>query len=148
MILRIPLIFSRNASTRAPYRKRKPTPGASPQPPSVPSGIATHFRVTLHRSAIGLPSRIAKTLEALGIRRRMQTIFHRHSPDIAGKILKVKELVEVENVGKHEVQTAAQMRAERKAVRGYEVVQRRNPSGFLTFKQAASQRNAATPATS
>ena len=140
MILRIPAVFARNMSTRLPYRRPKPKLGALPETPSAPS-TPTHFRITLHRSAIGLPSRIAKTLEALGIHRRMQTVFHKHSPDIAGKILKVKELVEVSNVGADEIITQKQMRQQRKAVRGYEVLQRRNPSGLLTFKQAASQRN-------
>ncbi|KAM6503875.1 hypothetical protein JOM56_000818, partial [Amanita muscaria] len=34
------------------------------------------------------------TLKSLGLHRRMQTAYHRHSLDIAGKILFVKELVE------------------------------------------------------
>lgn len=60
---------------------------------STPSAF---FRITLRRSAIGLPERTRGVLAALGLRRRMQTVFHPVSPQFAGMILKVKELVEVE----------------------------------------------------
>ncbi|PTD04351.1 hypothetical protein FCULG_00001465 [Fusarium culmorum] len=63
------------------------------------------FRITLHRSAIGLPERTRGVLAALGLRRRMQTVFHpctRSSP--------VKELVRVQEVdrvlSKREVKAA------------------------------------------
>lgn len=82
----------------------------------------THFRITLRRSAISLPSNIKGTLVALGLHRRMQTVYHRHTPDIAGKILRVKELVQVENVPTSAVRTKTEQRQERKAVRGYEKV--------------------------
>jgi len=131
-------------ATRAPYRTSKPLPGAplpipttSASTQSPVSSAPTHYRITLHRSAIGLPDRIARTLTALGIHKRMQTVYHVHSPDIAGKLLKVKELVQVTNVSAEEVRTPAQARLERKAVRGYEVVQRKNKTGYLTFAEAA-----------
>ncbi|KAF8322567.1 hypothetical protein DL93DRAFT_2047921, partial [Clavulina sp. PMI_390] len=82
----------------------------------------THYAITLHRSAIGLPDKTSRTLEALGIHRRMQTVYHRFSPDIAGKILAVKELVQVRNVPASAVRTPEEARNERRAVRGYEVV--------------------------
>ncbi|KAH9976127.1 hypothetical protein BGW80DRAFT_1117702, partial [Lactifluus volemus] len=82
----------------------------------------THFRVTLRRSAISLGHRIQGTLAALGLRRRMQTVYHPHTPEAAGMILAVKELVEVENVPSSAVRTAGQQRAERKAPRGFTVV--------------------------
>jgi len=147
MIIRTPAIFARRSiSTRAPYRTPKPLPGAplpistspsSSSSTSSPLTTPTHYRVTLHRSAIGLPERISRTLAALGIHKRMQTVYHLHSPDIAGKLLKVKELVQVTNVSADQVRTPAQAKAERKAVRGYEVVQRKNSTGYLTFAQAA-----------
>lgn len=56
------------------------------------------FRITLHRSAIGLPERTRGVLAALGLRRRMQTVFHPVEPQFAGMILKVKELVRVREV--------------------------------------------------
>ncbi|UNI19909.1 39S ribosomal protein L33, mitochondrial [Purpureocillium takamizusanense] len=56
------------------------------------------FRITLHRSAIGLPERTRGVLAALGLRRRAQTVFHPVEPQFAGMILKVKELVRVQEV--------------------------------------------------
>lgn len=58
----------------------------------------THFRVTLRRSAIGLPKHAGRVLESLGLHKRLQSVYHRQSPDAAGAILAVKELVHVENV--------------------------------------------------
>lgn len=58
---------------------------------------------------------------ALGLHRRMQTVYHAHSPEAAGKILKVKELVEVENVPAKAVRSQSEQRKERKASRGYQV---------------------------
>jgi large subunit ribosomal protein L30 len=56
------------------------------------------FRITLHRSAIGLPKRTRGVLEALGLHKRTQTVFHPVNPQFAGMIMKVKELVKVEEV--------------------------------------------------
>ncbi|KAG5976218.1 hypothetical protein E4U55_007429 [Claviceps digitariae] len=58
----------------------------------------SYFRITLQRSAIGLPTRIRGVLAALGLRKRMQTVFHPVEPHFAGMIMKVKELVSVEEV--------------------------------------------------
>ncbi|CAG9979360.1 unnamed protein product [Clonostachys byssicola] len=58
------------------------------------------FRITLHRSSIGLPERTRGVLNALGLRRRGRTVFHPVSPQFAGMIFKVKELVRVEEVEK------------------------------------------------
>ncbi|CDO77917.1 hypothetical protein BN946_scf184727.g6 [Trametes cinnabarina] len=81
----------------------------------------THFRITLRRSAIALPKNIKGTLVALGLHRRLQTVYHRHTPDIAGKILTVKELVSVANVPASAVRNKLEQRMERKAPRGYVV---------------------------
>ena len=85
----------------------------------------THFKITLRRSAISLGDKIKGTLKALGIHRRFQTVYFPHSPEVAGKILRVKELVEVENVPTHMVMTKQQQRQTRKAPRGYKVVDTR-----------------------
>lgn len=82
----------------------------------------THFKITLRRSAISLGDAIKGTLVSLGIHRRFQTVYHRHSPEVAGKILRVKELVEVENVPENLVRTKQQQRQDRKAPRGYKVI--------------------------
>ncbi|GJD04648.1 Ribosomal protein L30 [Colletotrichum higginsianum IMI 349063] len=63
------------------------------------------FRITLHRSAIGLPKSTRGVLDALGLHRRSQTVFHPVSPQFAGMILKVKELVRVEEVDRAMSQT-------------------------------------------
>ncbi|KAG0143382.1 hypothetical protein CROQUDRAFT_185055 [Cronartium quercuum f. sp. fusiforme G11] len=63
----------------------------------------THYRITLFRSAIGLPKPKRDTLASLGLKKRMQTVYHRHSPDMAGLILNVKELLKVENVTEAEM---------------------------------------------
>ena len=52
----------------------------------------------------------------------MQTVYHPHTPEAAGMILAVKELVEVQNVPASAVRTAGQQRAERKGPRGFVVV--------------------------
>jgi large subunit ribosomal protein L30 len=79
----------------------------------------THFRVTLRRSAISLPAKFKGTLAALGLRRRHQTVYHAHTPEAAGMVLRVKELVEVSNVRAADVRSAAEQKQERKASRGY-----------------------------
>ncbi|KAF8657147.1 hypothetical protein AX16_002261 [Volvariella volvacea WC 439] len=82
----------------------------------------THFKITLRRSAISLGDRMKGTLVSLGLHRRHQTVYHRHSPEVAGKILAAKELLEVENVPESAVRTKQEMRQDRKAPRGYKVV--------------------------
>ncbi|TQB68949.1 hypothetical protein MPDQ_002575 [Monascus purpureus] len=54
----------------------------------------SYFRITLIRSAIGLPRRTTDVLKALGLKKRMATVFHPVSQSVAGQIMKVKELVE------------------------------------------------------
>ncbi|KAK7425267.1 ATP citrate lyase subunit 1 [Neonectria magnoliae] len=81
-------------------RSQRHTSGTSPQPPleETKKKAMSYFRITLHRSAIGLPERTRGVLAALGLRRRMQTVFHPVHPQFAGMILKVKELVRVQEV--------------------------------------------------
>ncbi|KAF7588076.1 39S ribosomal protein L33, mitochondrial [Aspergillus hancockii] len=43
----------------------------------------SYFRVTLVRSAIGLPRRTTDVLKALGLKKRMATVFHPVSPSVA-----------------------------------------------------------------
>ncbi|KAI0830410.1 ribosomal protein L30, ferredoxin-like fold domain-containing protein [Hypoxylon sp. FL0890] len=75
------------------------------------------FRITLHRSAIGLPQRTRGVLAALGLRKRSQTVFHPVSPQFAGMLLKVKELVKVEEVER--ALSPKEMREERKPEPGF-----------------------------
>ena len=60
----------------------------------------SYFRITLIRSAIGLPEKSTNVLKALGLRKRMATVFHPVSPAVAGQIMKVKELLAVREVDK------------------------------------------------
>ncbi|KAF2141343.1 uncharacterized protein K452DRAFT_288042 [Aplosporella prunicola CBS 121167] len=57
-----------------------------------------YFRITLLRSAIGLPEKTRGVLAALGLRKRMRTVFHPVSQSVAGQIFRVKELVDVQEV--------------------------------------------------
>ena len=81
----------------------------------------THFKITLRRSAIALGEKKQKTLLSLGITRRSQTVYMPHCPQVAGKILLLKELVEVKNVPASAVRTKQEQRKERKAPKGYVV---------------------------
>ena len=96
----------------------------TPPPSESSSSPNSYYKITLLRSAIALGARKKATLVSLGIHRRMQTVYHPHSPEFAGKILAVKELVRVENVPKDAVRTKTEQRQERKASRGYVILDR------------------------
>lgn len=69
------------------------------------------------RSGIGLPRRTQGILKALGLRYRMQTVFYPVTPEVAGQIMKVKELVAVAEVEK--ALTKQEVHEERKPDPGY-----------------------------
>ncbi|CDZ97684.1 Ribosomal protein L30, ferredoxin-like fold domain [Phaffia rhodozyma] len=71
-------------------------------PPS--AGPVTHYRITLRRSAIGLPEKVRATCEQLGLTKRDRTVFHPFSATTAGGILRIKELIEVRNVSWDEME--------------------------------------------
>ena len=86
----------------------------------------SYFRITLMRSAIGLPRKSENVLKALGLRKRMATVFHPVTPSVAGQIMRVKELVAVSEVDK--------------PMTKQEVHQQRVPdSGFYVESRAADQ---------
>ncbi|WFD21243.1 hypothetical protein MCAP1_003504 [Malassezia caprae] len=74
---------------------------------STEASPTTHYRITLRRSAIGLPKRTGRIVEALGLRKRLQSVYHMQSPTIAGMVLAIKELVHVENVRQLELPAVA-----------------------------------------
>jgi large subunit ribosomal protein L30 len=78
-----------------------------------------YFKITLIRSAIGLTTKTRGVLAALGLRRRMWTVYHPVTPDTAGQILKVKELVAVSEVD--QALTRAEQKASRRPEPGYYV---------------------------
>jgi ribosomal protein L30 len=86
------------------------------------SAAPKFFKVTQLKSTIGLPKLYKETLETLGLRRRNQTVYHKITPQQAGQIARVKELVKVElsPVYKDKVQ----MREERKSDPGFIVTKR------------------------
>ncbi|KAI4125062.1 MAG: hypothetical protein LQ338_004484 [Usnochroma carphineum] len=75
------------------------------------------FKITLIRSAIGLPAKTTGVLKALGLRKRMATVFHPVSPQVAGQIMAVKELVAVSEVER--AMSKAEFKATRKPDTGY-----------------------------
>ncbi|PWY87262.1 mitochondrial 54S ribosomal protein YmL33 [Aspergillus sclerotioniger CBS 115572] len=84
--------------------------------------MSSYFRITLMRSAIGLPRRTHDVLKALGLKKRMATVFHPVSPSVAGNIMKVKELVQVQEVDRR--LTKQEVHLERKPDPGYYVEKR------------------------
>jgi large subunit ribosomal protein L30 len=104
-----------NNGTAAP-----PAPSRVTCHASRPSPVLLHH--DLRRSAISLGAHVQGTVAALGLRARMQTVYRTHTPEAAGMILAMKELVEVRNVLASAVRTAGQQRVERKATCGFVVV--------------------------
>ncbi|RMZ87288.1 hypothetical protein DV736_g5483, partial [Chaetothyriales sp. CBS 134916] len=81
-----------------------------------------YFRITLIRSAIGLPAKSGNVLKALGLRKRMATVFHPVTPSVAGQIMMVKELVAVSEVDKPK--TKKEVHQERVPDRGFYIESR------------------------
>nr|POE54225.1 54s ribosomal protein l33, mitochondrial [Quercus suber] len=71
------------------------------------------------RSAIGLPKKVSGVLAALGLRKRLRTVYHPVTPDVAGQIFAVKELVDVQEVSQRLSNT--QMKELRKPEKGWYV---------------------------
>lgn len=74
------------------------------------------------RSAIGLPEKTRGVLSALGLHKRMRTVIHPVNLDTAGQIMKVKELVDVQEVEQR--LTKEQIKMERKPDPGFYVEKR------------------------
>ncbi|KAJ2145257.1 39S ribosomal protein L33, mitochondrial [Coemansia sp. RSA 353] len=78
------------------------------------------WRITLKRSPIGLHPKTRENARVLGLTRCGHVVYRHVSPEMAGKILKVKELVKIELVDQIEpVKT--------KAPTGFEIIGRLNP---------------------
>ncbi|KAG0353925.1 hypothetical protein BC939DRAFT_460102 [Gamsiella multidivaricata] len=85
------------------------------------ASLATgHYKVTRTRSLIGVPKSTIKVLKSLGLGRKIgRPVFQPHDPSAAGKILKVKELVKVENMSGP---VPAEGYQRTRATKGYKVV--------------------------
>ena len=60
--------------------------------------MAKKLAITLKRSLIGRKPDQRKTVQALGLRKRHQTVNHQDNPAIRGMIKKVSHMVEVKEV--------------------------------------------------
>ncbi|KAF2745956.1 hypothetical protein M011DRAFT_478720 [Sporormia fimetaria CBS 119925] len=89
------------------------TPGY--RTPSTPT--MAYFRITLMRSGIGMPAKIQGVLHALGLKKRMTTVYHPVTPSVAGQIMRIKELVDVKEVDK--ALTKKEIHAARRPDPGY-----------------------------
>ncbi|GAF75609.1 unnamed protein product [marine sediment metagenome] len=58
----------------------------------------TKLKITWRKSAIGYAANQRRTIRALGLRRLRQVVEHSDSPVVRGMILRVRHLVEVEEV--------------------------------------------------
>ncbi|KAI0577539.1 RpmD, Ribosomal protein L30L7E [Pyrenophora tritici-repentis] len=97
-------------------------PTTSPVPPHAIQPNMPYFRITLMRSGIGMPQKTQGVLHALGLRKRMTTVYHPVSQSVAGQIMRIKELVDVKEV--EYPKTKEQMRKERRPEKGYYVEMR------------------------
>lgn len=95
-----------------------------------------YFRVTLLRSAIGLPKKYSGVLQALGLTRRMRTVYLPVQKDIAGQIFSVKELVDVQEV-QHKL-TNRTMKELRKPDAGFYVESRASAQRTQNSTQGAT----------
>ncbi|KAK7544053.1 mitochondrial 54S ribosomal protein uL30m [Phyllosticta citribraziliensis] len=96
-----------------------------------------YFRITLLRSAIALPKKTQGTLAALGLRKRMSTVYHPVTQSVAGMIMRVKELVDV-----HEVEkplSKAEQRELRRPDPGYFVEKRASERSSETTLETTSE---------
>ena len=94
-----------------------------------------YWKVTLMRSGIGLSKKRNDTLVALGLRKRFRTVYKQVNPQMAGLLVRVKELIRVELVD--EVKTKEEMKAERKKEKGY-VVESVGGTGYVSPANATS----------
>lgn len=81
-----------------------------------------YFRITLLRSAIGLPKPTTGVLKALGLHKRFATVYYPVSQQVAGQIFAVKELVDVQEV--EQKFTKKQLKSLRKPDLGFYVEKR------------------------
>lgn len=80
------------------------------------------FRITLLRSAIGLPKQSSRVLAALGLTKRLATVYQPVTPSTAGQVFAVKELVDVEEV--EQALTKQQMKDLRRPEPGFYIESR------------------------
>lgn len=92
-----------------------------------------YFRITLVRSGIGMPQKVQGVLKALGLRKRMTTVYYPVSQSVAGQIMRIKELVDVKEVERPV--SKEQMRKARRPDPGYYVERRGTEGDVLEARQ-------------
>ncbi|KAK6500844.1 39S ribosomal protein L33, mitochondrial [Arthrobotrys conoides] len=90
------------------------------------------FKVTLIRSSIGMPQKKVGVLKALGLRKRMRTVFHKITPATAGQLMKVKELIALSTTDQK--MTRREMHEKRQPPPGFVV----EKSKFLRSEESSS----------
>lgn len=80
------------------------------------------YKITLVRSLIGTPKATRTIVKTLGLGKRGSTVYRRATPAIAGSILRVKELVDVQL--SETSLTKEEQRILRKSNPGFEVEKR------------------------
>ncbi|VEU20069.1 DEKNAAC100046 [Brettanomyces naardenensis] len=85
--------------------------------------IPKFFKVTQLKSTIAVPIKKKQTLQRLGLHKRHQVVYQKITPQQAGMIASVKELVKVEL--SVEEKSKDQLREERKSDPGFVVVSKR-----------------------
>ncbi|KAI8342060.1 hypothetical protein BC941DRAFT_415260 [Chlamydoabsidia padenii] len=86
---------------------------------STTTAAANYYKITLKRSTIGLSKDYKAAAHTLGLYRLHQTSYQPVNASTAGSILKLKELVKVENV--NSIPTRQDLLAAKPA-RGYQVI--------------------------
>lgn len=84
--------------------------------------MSRFFKITQVKSAIAMPEKYQQNLIRLGLKRIGQTVYHEITPQQAGMIAKVKELVAVELT--EEKLSKAQMRDQRRSDPGFTVIKK------------------------
>jgi large subunit ribosomal protein L30 len=87
------------------------------------------FKISLKRSTIGLAPEFKAAAKTLGLHRSHQTVYRPANSTNAGLILKLKELVKVENVAS--IPTKEEIKVAAKAPRGYQIASKQG--AFLKF---------------
>ncbi|KAJ1937362.1 hypothetical protein EC988_007913 [Linderina pennispora] len=98
-----------------------------------PSAAGKFWKITLQRSPIGLPPRTRQNAEALGLRRRGNIVYRPITNELAGVVLKLKEIVKLEIVD-------SVQESKTPASDGFEVIGRMNPmiaSGYTPAKPSS-----------
>ncbi|KAM0751490.1 hypothetical protein T439DRAFT_324674 [Meredithblackwellia eburnea MCA 4105] len=100
-----PAVLARHASSSA-----SPASSSSPQsssPNSIDHDSKTHYLVTLLRSPLHLPKHLKASCNSLGLNTRLSSSIVPITPENAGYILSIKELVGVRTVGVEDVLQAS-----------------------------------------